>query len=186
VVGSASGTRYIGNIDLGTKSYDLTYGGATFSFSFQDSGPEDPLMTGNASADFVFDETGSNAGYVSLFSESQSIGAVLSGGQSWVPGFSAKKFEDSGDGFTWDGGAYGYIAVRLNQGDNNYNYGWLEIDYNDAANTLTIGAMAFETSFGQSIQAGAVPEPSTYALLSGAAILGFVLLRRHRMQPKPL
>lgn len=82
----------------------------------------------------------------------------------------------------------GFAPLRIDAGDGNYNYGWVEVSvvsgntnsppYAGTAN-VTVTSFAFNTNFNEAIQAGAVPEPSTVAclLLGGSA---FAFSRRRR------
>lgn len=82
----------------------------------------------------------------------------------------------------------GFAPLRIDAGDGNYNYGWVEVSvvsgntnsppYLGTVN-VTVTSFAFNTNFNEAIQAGAVPEPSTVAclLLGGSA---FAFSRRRR------
>jgi len=81
-----------------------------------------------------------------------------------------------------------YFGIRIDQGSNNYNYGWVKIStpsgYEEGLN-LTLTSLAFESTLNTPIPAGAmpVPETSTVALLGlagGAATL--MALRRKKRQ----
>ena len=71
----------------------------------------------------------------------------------------------------------GYWAVKFNAGGTNFNYGYVQVDVTSSG--MTFGMAGVETTPNLAITAGAIPEPSTYALLllSGAASL-WVLKRR--------
>ena len=73
----------------------------------------------------------------------------------------------------------GYWPVRFNAGNGDFNYGYVQVDIN--LNEMRFGMAGVETTPNLAITAGAVPEPSTYALLllSGAASL-YALKRRKR------
>jgi len=72
----------------------------------------------------------------------------------------------------------GYWGVAFSQGNGNYNYGWVEVTMNDSG--LTFGQAAVETTANLAITAGAgaVPEPSTYALFGLGALALIVAYRR--------
>jgi hypothetical protein len=77
----------------------------------------------------------------------------------------------------------GYAGLRFADGENIY-YGWLQVSVSNHSSSEISGTIidwAYETTPGQAIEVGAVPEPSTYALLllSGAASL-WALRRRKR------
>ena len=94
-----------------------------------------------------------------------------------------------------NGGSYsgvdissGYWAVKFNQGNGNYNYGWVQVDVNDSG--MTFGLAAVNTTLNESITAGElitagtapVPEPSQVAasILLIGGIAGFVIVRRRK------
>jgi len=80
----------------------------------------------------------------------------------------------------------GYWGVAFNQGDGNFNYGWVQVQVNDTG--MTFGKAAVNTTLNQEIAAGdtgstaAVPEPSQVAasLLLAAGIAGFVIVKRRK------
>lgn len=89
----------------------------------------------------------------------------------------------------WTGGGSGFLGFSfLNGTTNETNYGFVEINYNDTANTLELVRFAYDNT-GAGILAGAsltaVPEPSTtaavMALVAGSAAL-FTARRRRAAQ----
>jgi hypothetical protein len=74
----------------------------------------------------------------------------------------------------------GYVGIELNTGSGT-DYGWLEFQDNPTASspTLTLEDWAYDSTPGEAIVAGPVPEPSTVALL-GVGALGFVASLRKR------
>jgi hypothetical protein len=85
--------------------------------------------------------------------------------------------------FDWSGGTRGFLGLRI-QLNGNTHYGWADISLNkngaDSYNH-TLYAYAYDDAPGQPIVAGAIPEPSTAALLvAGAA--GAACVRRRRGQ----
>jgi hypothetical protein len=78
-----------------------------------------------------------------------------------------------------DFGPNSFIGFRFANGDN-YNYGWLEVTWDTAKDEFQILGAAYESEINVGIAAGAVPEPSTYALLALAAGGGAYLRWRRR------
>ena len=74
-----------------------------------------------------------------------------------------------------DFGAGSYMGFKTSQN----NYGWLEVTWNSTSRDFEILSGAYETTPNLAITAGAVPEPSTYALLlmTGA---GWLLWKRRK------
>lgn len=72
--------------------------------------------------------------------------------------------------------AYAGIAFRV---DGAIHYGWIGLDNWDWVNVGNVLGWAYETRPGVPILAGAVPEPSTWALLIGGGVL-IVWFRRKR------
>jgi opacity protein-like surface antigen len=71
----------------------------------------------------------------------------------------------------------GYWAVKFNAGGTNFNYGWVQVDVTGSG--MTFGMAGVETTPNIAITAGAVPEPSTYALL-GIGAMGLLLVLRKK------
>lgn len=76
-------------------------------------------------------------------------------------------------------GTQGYAGFRFNAGGASYN-GWIRLSVN--AGLLDFTSAAYENVAGATINAGAVPEPSTMAALAIGAVgvLGAVAKRRRR------
>ncbi|HEY1787120.1 MAG TPA: PEP-CTERM sorting domain-containing protein [Verrucomicrobiae bacterium] len=74
----------------------------------------------------------------------------------------------------------GYVGIELNLGSGT-DYGWMEFQDNPTASSpvLTLEGWAYDTTPGEGIVAGVVPEPSAVALL-GVGALGFVASLRKR------
>ena len=72
----------------------------------------------------------------------------------------------------------GYWAARFNAGGGNFNYGYVQVDVTSSG--MTFGMAGVETTPNVAITAGAVPEPSTYALLGIGAIGLLMVLRKKK------
>ena len=71
----------------------------------------------------------------------------------------------------------GYWAARFNDGNGNFNYGYVQVDVTSSG--MTFGMAGVETTPNLAITAGAVPEPSTYALL-GIGAMGLLMVLRKK------
>jgi len=90
----------------------------------------------------------------------------------------------------WAGGSHGvptYLGIALKSGTDGSttNYGWIELNYDTTAGTMTVSEFALNSQDGQSIAAGdtglsAVPEPANTALLVAMGAAGFALYRQRR------
>jgi hypothetical protein len=155
----------------GPSSY---YAGADFYASFLFSMPEKPLLNGGFGGGpgrHSLSDGGNNALRLALNSPITPSG-------SWV---SFPYLEKNNVG-PWQGTAGdAYLGLRLDAGSGNFRYGWARIDYNDAANSITLKDFAIEQTLNTPILAGdvgAVPEPGRALLL--ALGLGGAALRRRR------
>jgi hypothetical protein len=75
----------------------------------------------------------------------------------------------------------GYVGLELQTGGNTH-YGWIRLDCETFSNNGGyVLDYAYELRPGASILAGAVPEPSTWALLSAGGILFWFLRRGKRV-----
>jgi hypothetical protein len=100
----------------------------------------------------------------------------------------------SGSFGDWYSGGSGYIALRLNAGGGNYNYGWAQLSFvnnGDLSTALTISGFAFENTVNTSINAGdqgggpaPVPEPGTMAVGAGLFALAVGAHLRRRREKK--
>ena len=71
----------------------------------------------------------------------------------------------------------GYWPVRFNAGNGDFNYGYVQVDIN--LDGMRFGMAGVETTPNLAITAGAVPEPSTYALL-GIGAMGLLMVLRKK------
>jgi hypothetical protein len=96
-----------------------------------------------------------------------SFGSLIDASSSWA----------ASDTFA-QGLSSSYYGVRFSLGSGNYNYGWLQIA--TPGNGIQFGNAGVETTVNTGITAGAVPEPSTYALLALAGGAGAVMTLRRK------
>lgn len=98
---------------------------------------------------------------------------------SFVGGESASEYHIGAGSNQFQSLVSGYLAFEYDLSGGGVGYGWVRF----APNTGGSGSlmeMAFSTTAGESLVAGAVPEPATYAALAGVAALGIAALRRRR------
>ncbi len=76
----------------------------------------------------------------------------------------------------------GFLGVRIfTDGDEAPpSYGWIRIEHSAADATFTVHDWAWNSTPGEPIQAGEIPEPKVYALILGVGVLVFVAGRRLR------
>lgn len=99
--------------------------------------------------------------------------------QNDYPGGTFPAGEDLGD---WHPGDRGFLGLKLVVGTDTF-YGWADVTLNNLDGSgdgaFTLHGYAYDNTAGTAIEAGAVPEPSTIALLvAGAA--GVVALKRRK------
>ena len=122
-------------------------------------------------------------GNIQKFSSGASIGHTTP--VLWLnnPGFAENGYPAG----HWNAGGHGYAGLRLDAGGGNYHYGWVELNYNAAADSVTVSRFAFESVVNAAaVTSAAAPEPAQVAssllLLSGVA--GYVFVkRRHKKLP---
>ncbi len=73
-------------------------------------------------------------------------------------------------------GTGGYVGLQWDIGNGDVRYGWARVDVTEVNNgTATLYSFAYESDANMPITAGAVPEPTSLALLAaggGALALG--------------
>jgi hypothetical protein len=152
-----------GNINLVAETYSLGSSTApSFTLSSNGGGPE---FSGNQI------EAGALGGfYTYRLSDGDPISGALT--FSSAPGTPAY----------WGAGDSGYLALRIDLGEGNYNYGWAQVSVASPATSITITSFAFEGEANTAIEAGAIPEPSTYALLALAGLFGAAVWHHRRQK----
>ena len=184
--------------DFGAEgSFQLTMEGTNWEFEFNGrSEPGDLISYHNFTA-------GGAIGFFSMAYEDGPRGSIaraespltVDSGLAWPPYGGNQLFyylktgnntyTSTGGNWTSDGQA-GYMPIKFRLDQESASglaagstvYGWIEVERVDKNSGKILG-WAYEDS-GDSIQAGAVPEPNAFALLAlGAAGLGTLRRRRH-------
>lgn len=163
-------------IDILAGTFDLGGSGAVGEFQVAYTGSETieiNLTTGSyADAVGMFNTT---IGSMARFSDTDTIGAA-GGPDGWSTTTSIELDRTGSSGFAWDTGSdgtTGRIGLRLtsNGTSGGIYYAWLGVRYDDAANSITLLDMAYESTASLAINPVSVPEPGTWAaglLLAGA------------------
>lgn len=178
-----------GNINLSTGTYSLASGGNFFSIAISFYGN---LASGGYAGQTVqwglspTDYSGLTPFFpirIQKMAFGTSISDISPSIDSWVDyGSSYMLYNGSGP---WAGGGNAYAPLRINAGEGNYNYGWVNINFTDnggGTSSSIITGFAFEDQINTPIEAGAVPEPSTYALLALAGLFGAAVWHHRRHQ----
>lgn len=180
------------NVSIGVGSsifVDFGTGGATGSTSANNFAGTDVRLTFTFGSDLV--PTVYNSGFNMSALVSGGYVANLAGGttiSSGLPGFvesNQLRINYSGNNnANWSAGTTGFVGFKF-QNNTTPLLGWAEITYNNDR-TLTLSGFAYESSGGSILAgAGAIPEPSTYALLGlGVLVAGSAALYRRRQQNK--
>ena len=159
------------NIGAGTYTSAIGYGAPTPT-------PTTPSLWFTIEGNDFFGATGAGGmGLVTLFGDLQPlpVGTEIN---------SASKYNASVGSNLWTSSQTAYVGLVLADELSNTNYGWIALDYvaNGSATTLTVSGFAFEDTPGSPIIAGAIPEPSTYALLALAGLFGAAVWHHRRRQ----
>ena len=105
----------------------------------------------------------------SYYARSFAPGAVIDGSASTTGGANLMTNRNAGYNFVGEGNYLGYRFLI----DGNTHYGWVQVDVSADLLNATITGIAYETTPGLGIAAGAIPEPTSLALLAaGAGALG--------------
>jgi hypothetical protein len=76
-----------------------------------------------------------------------------------------------------------YYGLDYTVSGGDVEYGWAEISYDSTSGDGTIVAAALDTNPNEQITAGAVPEPSTFAIVGLGALILAMTTRRKRLAP---
>lgn len=151
-------------VDTSTTSF------ASHNFRISLYTPTKPYMIPANSGQFAV-----SGGLVERFALDDAIGSSL----NWTSGFTNLAFMTLDP---WAGSNIeGYIGLRLDDGGGNFRYGWAELvvtNTDDFSAELTLREFAVNSTPNESIAAGAIPEPSSVALLVLGA--GGLAARRRR------
>ncbi len=109
-----------------------------------------------------------------------SFGAEIGDGLNWesLVGFRQLSNYDTGEWNFFD--TEGFLGIRVfSEGlESLPSYGWIRIEHDFDAGTFTVHDWAWNTTPGEPILAGQIPEPAAYVALLGLGVLVFVVLRR--------
>ncbi len=170
------------------ESHDFTFAGISPGLEF--SGPTDERPWWDIGAltrthfQAVFDEVEE---FPALARLNQGVG--IRDGLDWR-GFSEEGLAGlDGSGNFFD--SEGYLAIRAYFETGGWEiedalpfYGWIRISHNAEESVLTVHDWAWNSTPGEPILAGQIPEPKVYALLLGIGVLAFVAGRRRQLRHK--
>ncbi len=159
----------------GTLTGSGSFTGADFRLAFKSGYSSKPtILATNTNSQSVGTVSNGTFPYSISFAAGATIGQPSG---VWAQDTSIN--HNGGNNSAWASGTTGYLGLRINDGVGNPSYGWAQITYG-ADNTLNLHGFAYETDKGTPIQAGAIPEPSTYAALTGLLAGSAVLYSRRR------
>lgn len=167
---------------------DQTYTNQSFNLDLNSDGIPDVSFTHNAWQAYrslwAYGHGIAKAGWAgaAAFPASQMVGPGL----GWTAGAKLAGLSPGGVRGNWVNVTDRYLGLRFQIGTN-IHYGWVRMDVSADWQTLTIAATvkdwAYESSPGQPIHTGAIPEPSSLSLLAlGAAGLAFWRRRKERSE----
>lgn len=111
-------------------------------------------------------------------------GVSISIGSSSNWTFQDPGFAQDGHPGNWNAGGLGYAGLRIDAGGGSYYYGWVELNYNSGADTVTVNRFAFQDTLNTAALTGAsaVPEPGQLAasLLLLIGIGGYAIVARRK------
>ena len=170
-----SGTFTLGNLNV-TTGYNGTQTLPVINFMFSVGDTEKPALatTGNVAA------VGTGG-----FAASLNAGTLISSASVFATG--SPYLENGTNPGSWSnftGASTQYVGIRIGT-TGSYNYGWIDLGYDDPTNTMTFKGLAFEDTMNAGIQAGAggaIPEPASAALLMSLGAAGLVAYRRRRAE----
>jgi len=118
-----------------------------------------------------------NNGNILKFANGSSISAGSA--SNWTA--SDPGFAQDGQAGNWNAGGSGFAGLRYNAGSGNYFYGWVEMNYNAAADAVTVSRFAFQ-DVANTAAPTSIPEPAQVAasLLLLGGIGGYVFLKRRK------
>lgn len=100
---------------------------------------------------------------------------------SFTTGESASEFHIGASAYQFTSGARGYLAFAYEDSSigSGTAYGWFSFTPTVGGNGVSFDFARSDTP-GESLSAGAIPEPSAFAVLAGVVGLGAAVLRRRR------
>ncbi|MEQ9455031.1 MAG: PEP-CTERM sorting domain-containing protein [Phycisphaeraceae bacterium] len=144
---------------------------SAFNIDFDNDGtPEGAIVNSSVNMQARFFPPGrtlaSGSGY---YARSFAPGAIIDGSASTTGGANLMTNPNYGANFVGQGNFLGYRF----QIDGNTHYGWVQVDVSENLENAIITGFAYEATPDLGIAAGAIPEPTSLALLAaGAGALG--------------